>query len=401
MENQFELPEPSAEALAHSESLTALIRDRILSAGNWMDFADFMDLALYAPGLGYYSAGARKIGAAGDFVTAPEISPLFSRCVARVAAEVLGSCSPGVILEVGAGTGCMAAEIIRVLEGHGGVLDRYLILEISAELRDRQRQTLEQRVPDRACRVEWLDKFPETAINGVILANEVLDALPVTRFSRTGSAGPRDGLARLQSVGVGIDGGGFCWKSGPPSDILCERVNTIEESLGASFPVNYTSEISLRLPAFVESLGTALHRGLILIIDYGLPRREFFHRDRDQGTLICHYRHRAHADPFLYPGLQDITAWVDFTAVAEAAVDTGLQLAGYTTQAHFLLGARVDEEFANAGVPDLPGQLELSRQMQTLMMPGQMGERFKVMGLMRGIDAVPEAFLYRDLRHLL
>jgi SAM-dependent MidA family methyltransferase len=401
MENRFELPKPSAEALAHSERLTALIRERILSAGNWMDFAEFMDLALYAPGLGYYSAGARKIGAAGDFVTAPEISPLFSRCVARVAAEVLGSCSPGVILEVGAGTGCMAAEIIRVLESHGGVLDRYLILEISAELRDRQRQTLERRVPNCVCRVEWLDKFPDTAINGVILANEVLDAQPVTRFRRVASRRPEDGLGGLQSVGVSIEGGGFCWKSGPPSDILCERVKAIEETLGASFPENYTSEISLRLPAFVESLGTALHRGLVLIIDYGLPRREFFHRDRDQGTLICHYRHRAHADPFLYPGLQDISAWVDFTAVAEAAAGAGLQLAGYTTQAHFLLGAGVDEEFANAGVRDLPRRLELSQQLQTLMMPGQMGERFKVMGLMRGIDVAPEAFLYRDLRHLL
>jgi SAM-dependent MidA family methyltransferase len=401
MENQSGLPKPSAEALAHSQTLAALIRDRILGADNWIDFAEYMDLALYAPGLGYYSAGARKIGAAGDFVTAPEISPLFSRCMARVASQVLGHCSSGVILEVGAGTGCMAAEVIRVLENQGFVLDRYLIVEVSADLRERQRQTLEQRVPGRACRVEWLDNFPENAIDGVILVNEVLDALPVTRFSRTGAGSLQDGFGQLHTAGVSVDRDRFCWKSAPSSDLLRDRVNAIEATLGAHLPEGYTSEVSLRLPAFVQSLGSALNRGLVLIIDYGLPRREFFHPDRDQGTLICHYRHRAHSDPFLYPGLQDISAWVDFTAVAEAAAGANLNLAGFTTQAHFLLGARVDEEFTLAGVSDLPGQIQLSQQLQTLMMPGQMGERFKVMGLMRGIDDVPAAFGYRDLRYLL
>jgi len=401
MEIQSELPTPSAEALAHSETLAALIRDRIVGAGNWMDFTDFMDLALYAPGLGYYSAGASKFGVAGDFVTAPEISPLFSRCIARVAAEVLGNCPSGVILEVGAGTGCMAAEIIRVLENQGGVLDRYLILEVSADLRERQRQTLEQRVPDSICRVEWLDEFPETPINGVILANEVFDALPVTRFSVTDSTRGEDGVGRLHTSGVGFEGDRFRWKLAPPTDILREYFNAIEATLGARLPAGYMSEISLRLPAFVNSLGGALKRGLVLIIDYGLPRREYFHPDRGQGTLICHYRHRAHPDPFIYPGLQDITAWVDFTAVAEAAAEASLDIAGYTTQAHFLLGAGVEEEFVNASPTDAPGQLELSQQMQTLMMPGQMGERFKVMGLTRGIESVPKAFRYHDLRHRL
>ena len=401
MENQLELPKPSDEALAHSDTLAALIRERIRGAGNWIDFADYMDLALYAPGLGYYSAGASKIGAEGDFVTAPEISPLFSRCIARVAAEVLSSCSSGAILEVGAGTGKMAAEIIRVLEYQGNILDRYLILETSADLRERQRQLLEQQVPDSVSRVEWLDMFPETAIDGLILANEVLDALPVSRFVLTRRGAGAAGVGQLQAAGVGIEGDRLCWKPGPPQQILRERFDGIEASLSAPLPDGYTSEISLRIPAMVESLGSALKRGLILIVDYGLPRREYFHPERDQGTLICHYRHRAHPDPFLYPGLQDITAWVDFTAVAEAAASAGLDLAGYTTQANFLLGARVDEEFENAGASDLVGQLELSRQLQTLMMPGEMGERFKVMGLARGIDVAPAAVRYRDLRHLL
>jgi SAM-dependent MidA family methyltransferase len=401
MENQFESPQPSAEALAHSEKLSALIRDRIRRGDNWMDFAEYMRLALYAPGLGYYSAGARKFGAAGDFVTAPEVSPLFSRCIARVVAEVFDSCSPGVILEVGAGTGCMAAEIIRVLEDRGVVLDRYMILEISADLRERQRQTLEERVPEYVGRVEWLDKYPETPIDGVILANEVLDALPVTRFKTADSPQPADNSNGVQALGVGADRDTFCWTLAPATDILREKVAEIENSIGARLPGNYTSEISLTLPAFVDSLGRALRRGLILIIDYGLPRAEFFHRDRSQGTLICHYRHRAHANPFIYPGLQDITAWVDFTAVAEAAESFGLQIAGYTTQAHFLIGAGVDEEFASASEHTLQNQIQLSRELQTLTMPGQMGERFKVMGLVRGGEAMPTAFQHRDLRHRL
>jgi SAM-dependent MidA family methyltransferase len=401
MENRFDLPKPSAAALAHSQKLSALIRERIQSSGNWIDFAEFMQLALYAPGLGYYSAGARKFGVAGDFVTAPEISPLFSRCIARVVAENLESLTSGVILEVGAGTGRMAAELIRSLAESGAGLDRYLILDVSADLRARQRQTLEARVPEFVDRVEWLDGFPDQPIEGVILANEVLDALPVARFEIAGPGGISKPGDRVRASGVGLDGDAFCWAAGEATEILRERVRDIENSLDMPLVNNYVSEVSLALPAYVRSLCDALRHGLILIIDYGLPRKELFHRDRCQGTLICHYRHRAHADPFLYPGLQDITAWVDFTAVAEAAAASGLRVAGYTTQAHFLIGAGLEQEFLRFTARDPRRQLELSRELQALTMPDQMGERFKVMGLVRNGDVAPAAFRYRDLCHSL
>lgn len=363
-----------------------------------MNFSEFMDLALYAPGLGYYSAGAQKFGPDGDFVTAPEISALFSRCIARVVSEVLHGESPGVILEVGAGTGRMCAAIITALADREVSFDRYLILEVSADLRERQRQLLEECIPDDAGRVEWIDKFPEKPINGIILANEVLDALPVTRFRIGAPPGEPD---RIQAVGVGVEEGEFIWQTAAPAEMLLERINEIENALGAPLPAGYTSEICLALPAFVGDLARVLHSGLILIIDYGLPRAELFHRDRSRGTLMCHYRHRAHANPFLYPGLQDITAWVDFTAVAEAADAAGLRIDGYTTQAHFLIGAGLEAEFAAARHDELRAQIDLSRELQALTMPGQMGERYKVLGLGRGNGAMPKAFQIRDLRHQL
>ena len=398
MVNKSELPPPAEDALAHSRTLSALIRQRIADAGGWIDFAAFMNLALYAPGLGYYSAGAQKFGPAGDFVTAPEISPIFGRCIARSLADVLQDIESGVVLELGAGTGAMAAEILAALERDGGLPDRYLILEVSADLRDRQRATICERIPTLAHRVEWLDDLPGTGINGVILANEVMDALPVTRFTVDRSG--------LRALGVGNTGASFGWRTGPISAVVRDRVSAIERVLGAELPVHYTSEICPSLPAFVAGLSRSLNRGLMLLIDYGLPRREYYHRDRNSGTLMCHYRHRAHADPFLYPGLQDITGWVDFTAVAEAADAAGLQVIGYTNQANYLLGAGADQELAAvidaAGAEvDLQTRLRLSRELQTLMMPGQMGERFKVMGLCRNFDRVPRGFSGRDFRHML
>jgi SAM-dependent MidA family methyltransferase len=398
MESHLELPKPSAPALAHSQRLADSIRERIAAGHGWIDFAEFMNLALYAPGLGYYSAGARKFGPDGDFVTAPEISPLFGRCIARSLTGILSECSPGNILELGAGTGAMAAEILRKLERDGVLPERYLILEISADLRERQMRTIKERVPSQAGRVAWLDALPDAGIDGVILANEVLDALPVTRFTID-----HDGL---YAQGVTVEAGRFRWRRAPASRSLHEQVAAIQEDLDDRIQSEYTSEIRPSLPAFINGVGGALNRGLILLIDYGLPRREFYHPDRNCGTLVCHYRHRAHPNPFLYPGLQDITAWVDFTAVAEAADKARLQVAGYTTQAHFLLAAGVGQELA--GQPDetvtangLRARTQMSTELKTLMMPGEMGEFFKVMALGRGIDTLPAAFSGRDLRHLL
>lgn len=375
-----------------------MIRDRIAAADGWIDFSEYMDLALYAPGLGYYSAGAEKFGAGGDFVTAPEISVLFGRCVARALAEILREIPSGVVLELGAGTGAMAADILGALERDGHPPDRYLILEVSADLRERQRRTLQERVPMQARRVEWLDTLPDPGIDGVILANEVLDALPVSRFTVGG-----DGLHRQ---GVAVSGQDFCWRRKPACERTRKRVDGIQVDLEAGFPVDYTSEYCPSLPAFISGLAGALNRGLIMLVDYGLPRRELYHRDRYRGTLMCHYRHHAHADPFLYPGLQDISAWVDFSAVAEAAGAAGLGVGGYTSQANFLLAGGVDEEFTAVLEKDSAqagsrSHAELAGQLQMLMMPGQMGERFKVMGLSRGIETLPAGFAGRDFRHLL
>ena len=293
---------------------------------------------------------------------------------------------------MGAGTGVLAAEMLQALARLGLDSPPYLILEVSAELRERQRATLLERVPQYAGRVCWLDSPPAAPVNGVIIANEVADALPVSRFV----VGPD----ALLCQGVTVTGEGFGWATRAASADLGRAVSRIEADLERRLAPGYASEASLRLPGWIAALGAALRSGMLLICDYGMSRREFYHPQRSDGTMICHYRHRAHDNPFLYPGLQDITAWVDFTAVVEAGEACGLTLAGYTTQAHFLLDAGLDAELALAagarGEPDLG----LVQQAKTLLLPGEMGERFKVMALRRGPLDMP-GFGLRDLRHLL
>ncbi|MDQ2070867.1 class I SAM-dependent methyltransferase [Natronospira bacteriovora] len=383
------LPPPPPDAEAHSREVRAHIARIIDEADGVIPFSRFMDLALYAPGLGYYSAGARKFGEAGDFITAPEMSSLFSFCLADQAAQVLDRLGGGDILELGAGSGAMAASVLDRLASSGCLPERYLILEVSAELRERQARTLEERVPDLADRVFWLDDFPE-ALRGVVLANEVLDALPVERFRIRGGAVRRLGVARK--------GEGFSWREMPHDRDLSERVRAIEEELGRKLPEGYESEVSTAMPALVERIAGCLRRGAALLVDYGLPRREYYMPDRGRGTLMCHYRHRAHEDPFLHPGIQDITAWVDFTAVAETAVQAGCSLLGYTTQAHFLLGAGIDRHVAHVNPEDTLSQLKLAQEVKLLTLPGEMGERFKVIGFARGDDIGMSGFGFRDLR---
>jgi SAM-dependent MidA family methyltransferase len=396
MYTPIELPEPGADERAHSDKLSALLRQRIAAAGGWVDFAEYMNLALYAPGLGYYSAGATKFGAAGDFVTAPEVSDLFARCVARVIAPIMERDAPQSVLEVGAGTGALAAGVLNTLARDGAVPDQYRILEVSADLRERQRQTLAERAPDLASCVEWLDELP-ARFDGVVLANEVLDALPVSRFHIADESQP------VRVLGVGIDGDALCWIDRPASQALCEQVATIEASIGARLPARFESEVSMNLAAFVAGLGDVLGDGACLLIDYGLPRRELYAPQRSDGTLICHYRHRAHADPFYLPGLQDITAWVDFTATAEAAAAADLRVDAFMTQTQFLIAAGIEAEFQLAGEAhaDAESRIALSREMQILLMPGEMGERFKLMWLGRGVAAPPPSFAQYDQRHRL
>ena len=356
-----------------------------------------MELALYAPGLGYYSAGSTKFGAAGDFVTAPEISDTFSRCVAGQCAEVLarsGAAGAGTeIMELGAGTGRMAAVILQALAAAGVLPDRYAILEVSADLAQRQRERVSALPALLRERVVWLDELPARPINGVILANEVLDALPFQRFV-LGAEG-----ALELSVGVAPDGIGFVERAGAPAAALADAASAVLRELPEPLPVGYSSEICLRVEPWIAGVGACLGRGLMLLFDYGLPRSHYYHPQRVSGTLQCHFKQFAHDDPYINLGVQDITAWVDFTRVAEAGLAAGLDVAGFCTQAAFLLATGI-ERLVAAAVGTVE-QARLAGEARRLLMPGEMGESFKVMALTRDYEAGLSGFGLQDLRHSL
>jgi SAM-dependent MidA family methyltransferase len=376
----------------HSRTLEQLIRTRIAAAGGWIDFEAFMELALYAPGLGYYSAGSTKLGPDGDFVTAPEISDLFSRCVARQCAQILDTDPAGEILEIGAGSGRMAGVILTQLAAGGRPPARYRILELSADLRQRQREHLQRLPRELIERIEWLERLPEAPLSGVVLANEVLDALPVQRV-----VVHERGLAVL---GIGLDGeGALTQVERPAPDALRAAYEALLPSLRGAPSEGYCCELSPRIGPWLATLAGCLERGVMLLFDYGLPRAHYYHPERADGTLRCHYRHRAHDDPLLHLGLQDITAWVDFTAVAEAADGAGLEVLGFATQAAFLLGTGLADlaEEADGTV----ARVARTGEARRLIMPGEMGEAIKVMALGRGWQAPLSGFAHQDLRHLL
>ncbi len=367
-----QLPVPSDDALQSSAMLVAEIRRAIEQAGGWLDFARYMELALYAPGLGYYSGGATKLGPAGDFVTAPELSRAFAHAVALTLDAELGALAANEVLELGAGSGALAAGLLDTFPKLGRDV-RYCILEPSADLRERQQRALGA----FAGRVEWLDRLP-TPFAGVVVANEVLDALPIRRFEM------RDGEAR--ALGVVVDGERFTFGPLRTDAALASAVRTLEGALQSTLPDGYRSELCFTLPPLVQAIGDCVGRGSVLFVDYGLVRRDYYHEQRGNGTLICHYRHRAHDDPFVYPGLQDITAWVDFSACADAAAAAGFELAGFTTQGQYLLS--VLAALPPALSVDLTSPREQSA-LKTLILPGEMGERFKVMLLRKGVTGPP------------
>ncbi len=396
------LPQPSREAQVHSNQLCDLIHCDIALQGGWIPFSRFMELALYAPGLGYYSAGARKFGAAGDFVTAPEISPLFGRTMARQLAEIMVH-STLHIIELGAGSGQLAVDVLGELESQACLPERYDILEVSADLRQRQQALLQQRLPHLINRVHWLDALPDN-ISGVVVANEVLDALPVHLLrwrSPTLTLPQRESEARVRGQvvverGVASEGKHFVWQ---------ERLLEIPALLAIAqqivVPDDTLSEISLAARGLVGSLSERLRQGVLLFIDYGFGAREYYHAQRVCGTLMCHYRHHAHDDPFFLPGLQDITAHVDFTAAAEAAIDAGLHLYGYTTQAHFLINCGITDLLAQTDPESVRDYLPLSAQLQKLTSPAEMGELFKVIALGKGMGAPLCGFVTGDKSRLL
>lgn len=388
-----ELPVPGPEEQAHSQALIDVLGDAMDEGGGSISFAAYMHLALYAPGLGYYSAGKRKFGAAGDFITAPEISPLFSRCLARQCRQVLAAMDGGDILEFGAGTGTMAAEILRSLSATDSLPGHYYILDISADLREHQHQTLQAQVPELLQRVVWLDQLPDR-FRGVVLANEVLDAMPVHRIGFNDVADPYELCVARNERGA------FVWRHEPLSSLrLQQRLQTLVTELGRdNFCSGYTSEINLLARDWLTGLAAILDRGLMLLIDYGFPRREYYHPQRHHGTLMCHYRHRAHDDPLILPGLQDITAHVDFTAIAETAVENDLDVAGYTSQAQFLLGAGLPQVLEQAKGEELSQQITLNQQVKKLTLPHEMGELFKVIALTKELDMPLIGFALNDQR---
>jgi len=381
-----------AEALEHSARVRDHIAAKIHAAGGWLSFEQFMDLALYAPGLGYYSGGAQKLGPSGDFTTAPEVSRLFGACVALQCAEISRVLNTASILEIGAGSGRLAADILCRLELLGQLPQRYSILEISADLRERQREYLQKRLPHLLERVHWLDRPPEQPFEGIIVANEVLDALPVARF--------RWHASTSEEMGVACADGRFHWAARQASGAMTQICRELAAT-GGGWEDGYVSEYCPRLPAWIAAVTQALRSGAVLWFDYGLPRAQYYLPERHDGTLVCHFRHRLSEDPFANLGLQDISAWVDFTRVAEASREAGFDLAGFTTQAHFLAGLKIDQEMRLAAGNDENRFARLANQARQLMMPGEMGERFKAMAWLRELDMPLSGFALLDLRHSL
>lgn len=379
------LPVPDPIALAHSTALVELIRQEIQhSPQRLISFARFMELALYQPGLGYYSAGSHKLGREGDFITAPEISPLFAYCVARQTQQILDT-RKGDFLELGAGSGIFAKDLLTQLNAYQCLPENYYILEVSAELRERQKKFLEEECPNLIDRIHWIDRLPD-AFNGVIFANEVLDALPTHCFRKD-----RDLWERC----VTWENNTFAWVSSKPSADLSHAIAIIEKE--DPLPAHYESEINLMLPVFMTSLSNCLQSGAILLSDYGYGRKEYYHPDRIRGTLQCFFRHHHHDNPFLYPGLQDITAHIDFTTVAESATKAGLSFAGYTTQAAFLLGCGLLE--LTTDFESTPSRKYTQNQaIKTLTLPSQMGEIIKVIAFTKDLDIALLGFSFQDRR---
>ena len=379
------LPAPSPDAAALSEKLAGLVAGEIRRGGGWISFARYMELALYAPGLGYYMAGARKLGRDGDFVTAPEISRLYGRALARQI-EQLAALGFDEILEIGAGTGALAADLLTELDRLGRPPRRYLILELSPDLRDRSRDTLAARAPQLLERVAWLNALPP-AFSGVVISNEVLDAMPVHVFERR--------AGEILELGVGVEKDGFRWAA----QSRHSAPHIPEPSL---FPVDgYRTEVQFVAHGFVRSVGKALARGAALFIDYGFPRHEYYHPQRARGTLMCHYRHRAHDDPYFLPGLQDITTHLDFSALAQAGREGGLELLGYASQAQFLINCGITGILAETPAADVAAYAPLAAQAHKLLSPAEMGELFKVIAFGKGVTEPLRGFAQGDRSHTL
>ena len=379
---QLQMPEPSADALAASRALQDLIAADIVRHSGWIPFARYMELALYAPGLGYYSGGAAKLGKDGDFTTAPEITPLFGAAMARAASRLLVHTAPQ-IMEFGAGTGKLARDILTELREMGITLDRYCIVELSGELRARQ-EALLQDFPE----VVWLDALPP-AFSGVAIGNEVLDAMPVHLVARTDDGWRERGVTLRDDV--------MSFEDRPCDTALLALLSQIPDA--DDLPVGYVTEVHPVACGFMRSLAASLKSGAAqsgrgaaaILVDYGFPAREYYLAQREQGTLMCHYRHHAHPDPFYLPGLQDITAHVDFSAMAHSAAEGGAELLGYTSQAAYLIDAGIGDLLLRTSPEDMLRYLPQANAVQRLLSPAEMGELFKVLTIGTGVPAADVA----------
>ncbi len=389
-----ELPEPDAEARRHGDRVLTSLRQKIDSAGGFISFSEYMQHVLHAPGLGYYSAGREKLGSAGDFITAPMISPLFSQTLGQHLLSVLPD--KGAILELGAGSGTMAADILLHLEKHQALPESYLILEPSADLQARQRQYLEQRLTSTFDRIDWLDSLPDKdSFTGIMIANEVMDAIPVEHFAL------QEG--EIHQLGIGMEASRPCWKSRTAPAKLATQIEACLPLAVTDYPDGYRSEINLLLPGWIKALSSGLRTGGVLLLDYGYERAMYYRPDRLHGSLRAYYRHYDVDDVLLYPGLADLTAWVDFTAVAESALAAGLLVSGYATQANFLLengllnlmqsGINGDDRQVN------PGHLSSAEAVKRLLEPGEMGETVKVISLTKNSEPGPG--FTQDIRYRL
>jgi SAM-dependent MidA family methyltransferase len=391
------LPPPDADASAHSARVVARIRAEIADADGWIPFSRYMELALYAPGLGYYAAGAAKLGAAGDFVTAPEMTPLFASALSNQVAAILDATKARDLFELGAGTGRLAADLLNALAVRNALPSTYTILEPSPDLRQRQRVMIASIAAHHLASVRWLDRLPDT-IDGAVIANEVLDSIPVHLVARRGDAWRERGVVALGRARVGADrsDSAFAWDERPADPWLSKLARARYPSQG-----EYLSEINPVAEALIETIGKKLIGGAAIFLDYGFPAAEYYHPQRSTGTLMCHYRHRSHDDPFMLPGLTDITAHVDFSAIAAAGMRAGLAVAGFTAHAPFLLGCGILDALAATGEPESLVYIKSAAPVQKLLSPAEMGELVKVLALQRSAGIAWPGFTLADRSHRL
>jgi len=385
-----ELPQPDNDACQRSAELTVLIKQACVEQGGEIPFSQFMQHALYTPTLGYYSSGLQKFGKGGDFITAPEVSPLFAQCLAKQLVQIFSNLNQPCVLEFGAGSGVLAADLLLALEKVGALPETYYILELSADLQQRQKELLAKRLPQFYSRIVWLEALPKLT-DTVVIANEVLDAMPVECFSVNGG--------NYQSLSIKLEDDELVADYiAANNENTQQAIEQIKQRSECEFPDNYCSEYNPALSSWLQALYQSIDSGVVLLIDYGYHAKEYYHADRVNGTLMCYYQHRAHSNALWYPGLQDITAFVDFTDVAYSAVEAGFAVAGFTSQAAFLLANGLSELHAEQVTDDVKQQVVLSQQIKTLTLPSEMGERFKVMALTKNVELAFLGFSLQDYR---